>query len=176
MPLPIAHGLVGASVVALWRPKGLLGRDWRKMLIGAALAISPDLDFFLPWGLHLRGWHRGFTHSISLALAATGLMIAVLGISHLRDALAYGTALLSHGLLDFLTTQKGGGVELLWPFSNERLKLGWIGFSEFPFGFHVVEVIKASLIEILVFAPVLVALLLLREYVFTSFRPTRNAI
>ena len=165
MPLPIAHGLVGASVVALGHSESSPRHNWKMLLCGAALAISPDFDFFLNWGLHLgRGWHRSFTHSIMFALLLTCLLIAAMGWPHLRDALLYGAAFLSHGLLDFATTKRSGGVELFWPFSADRLKLGVIGLSEFPRGFHLLDMLKASLLELAIFTPLFLAVLLFRRY------------
>ena len=162
MPLPISHGLVGASAVALWRLHGSLSSDWHKLLLGAFLAISPDFDLFLDWGFHIRGLHRGFTHSILMAVIVSSLVLSILGWSQIKNALAYGTAFLTHGLLDFSTTKIGGGVQLLWPFIDDRFKLGLIGFSEFPYGFPLREIIKSSLIELLIFAPMLLIVLLLR--------------
>ena len=165
MPLPIAHSLVGAGVAALSRPQNSLKRDWRVLLLAAFLAVTPDFDFFLIWaGISGHEAHRGPTHSILFALAVTLLLAISAGFSYLRSVLACGAALLSHGILDFLTTRQGRGVELLWPFSDERLKLGVIGFSEFPHGFHLLEIVKSSLIELIVFAPLLLAMLLIREY------------
>ena len=176
MPLPVAHGLVGASVVALWRARGSPSHDWPSLFKGAGLAVSPDLDFILVWVFHLSGsWHRGFTHSILMALIVTSLMLAALGRTQTRVAFAFGSAFLSHGLLDFLTTKRGGGVELLWPFSAERFKLGLISFSDFPAGFHVAEMLKWSGLECLVFTPVFVCVLLLRSYVLSSFRSAHDA-
>jgi membrane-bound metal-dependent hydrolase YbcI (DUF457 family) len=177
MPLPIAHSLVGASVVAFSRPRGSLKSDWPLLLFGAFLAISPDFDFLLIWSLHLRrGLHRGPTHSIFIALIVTGLMLIGTGFSHIRSVLACGAAFLSHGLLDFLTTKWGGGVKLLWPFSDERLKLGLVGFSEFPQGFNLMELVKSSLIELMAFAPILLAVLLMRGYLLqhSAMRETQS--
>lgn len=165
MPLPISHSLVGASVAALVRPQTSIRQDWLVLLSAAFLAVAPDFDFFLVWGLHLsRGLHRGPTHSIFLALIVTSLLLIGTGFSRIKSVLACGVAFMSHGILDFATTKIGGGVELLWPFSDERLKLGVVGFSEFPHGFNLVEVIKSGLIELVAFAPILLIVLLLREY------------
>ncbi len=175
MPLPIAHGLVGASIVAICRPQSSFTRDWKLLLFGAVLAISPDFDFFLVWGLHSgRGLHRGFTHSIPFALVVTFFLLAISGLPHIKAALVCGAAFLSHGLLDFATTKRGGGVELLFPFSTERLKLGVIGISEFPHGFQLLEIIKASVIEIIVFTPVLLVILLVREYAASGFNSVKD--
>lgn len=168
MPLPIAHGLVGASAAALWRPRERLAADWYKLALAAFLAVSPDFDFLLVWGWHMRGVHRGFTHSILMAVLVTLLMLGALGLSQMKAALAYGSAFLSHTLLDFSTTKIGGGVKLFWPFLDDRFKLGLIGFSDFPKGFSLSSAARACLLELLVFAPVLLLILLLRAYVFRA--------
>ena len=84
--------------------------------------------------------------------------------------MACGAALRSHGILDYLCTKDGGGVGLLWPFSDERLKLGVIGVSEFPHGINLVELAKASLIELIIFAPILLAALMMRNYLAQASR------
>ncbi|MDT4954432.1 MAG: inner membrane protein [Acidobacteriota bacterium] len=165
MPLPIAHSLIGASVVTLCRPRSPLKDDWRLFLFGAFLAVIPDFDFFLIWGLHLsREWHRGVSHSIFFALMLTGATLLVAGLSRTGIVLACGAAFLSHGILDFLSTRQGMGVELLWPFSDDRLKLGVVGISEFSHGINLIELVKASLIELIIFAPILLGALLVRKY------------
>jgi membrane-bound metal-dependent hydrolase YbcI (DUF457 family) len=80
MPLPVAHGLVGATVVMLVHAPAPVRRGW-PLLIGAALAVCPDLDYLV-------GSHRTYTHS-------------------LVSGLACGLALTSHGLLDFAATEHG---------------------------------------------------------------------
>ena len=56
VPLPVAHGLVGASVVAALRPSNQPGR-WRWLALGAFLGIAPDFDFALNWlRLSRGGW------------------------------------------------------------------------------------------------------------------------
>ena len=175
MPLPIAHGCVGAGIVALSRPKSSLGMDWHMLLFGAVLAIIPDLDFMLIWVFHLsNGWHRSFTHSILMGFIVTALLIGLLGTARIREAVAYGAAYLSHGILDFLTAKHGGGVELFWPFVHERFKLGLISFSELMHGITLSEMFKASLIELTIFAPMLLALLLVREFVLSGLRSSQG--
>ncbi|MDQ3818385.1 MAG: metal-dependent hydrolase, partial [Acidobacteriota bacterium] len=169
-PLPVAHGAVGAGLVALVRARSSVRHDWKMLAVGALLAISPDLDFFFLWVLHLRGWHRGFTHSVTMAVVVTALLFALLGRRRARDAVAYGLALLSHGLLDFATTKNTGGVELLWPFSSARFRLGLIDFLELPNGYNLSDIIKYSLVELVVFVPFLLLVLLLREYMFPKIR------
>lgn len=166
MPLPVSHGFVGASVAALLLSPGSSRQNWLMLLLCALLANIPDLDFLLAWGLHLGAeWHRDFTHSFFFALTAAFLMFAAAGFSRTRIFIACGAALLSHGVLDFLTTKDGGGVELLFPFSNERFKLGVIGVSEFEQGFYFTEVVKAGLTELIIFAPLFLFVLWIRGYI-----------
>jgi inner membrane protein len=163
MPLPIAHALVGASLAAAihTRPRSLRYRV--ALISGALLANAPDLDFFLVFTLHSGAWHRGFTHSLVFAGLVCLLFVLTLGRRHLRDALAYGLAFASHGILDFLTTKAGGGVELLWPFSAERLLLGRAGLSELPSRLPPLSILKWLAVEFAIFAPVLLAVLFWRR-------------
>jgi hypothetical protein len=164
------------SARASSRPRSLASSSkntgW-SLLFGAFLAISPDFDFILVWIFHMRGWHRAFTHSIIFAVAAGCLMLALFGAARIREATAYTLALLSHGLLDFATTKAGGGVELLWPFSSERFKLGLIGLSEFGLKPQtrlesLIEILKGCAFELLIFAPLFLAVLLLRHRLSAS--------
>jgi inner membrane protein len=163
MPLPIAHACVGAGVVAAVRPRGESARDLLlPMFVGAVLANCPDLDFAIARVTHDHGWHRGPTHSLLFAAVAGLVILASMGASRLRQAVGYGLALMSHGLLDFATTKVGGGVELLWPFTDERFRLGVVGVSEIVNGFRLAEMLKDSLIEALIFIPLLLAVLFLK--------------
>ena len=159
MPLPIAHALVGASLAAAIHTRPRSQRYRVALISGAILANAPDLDFFLVFTLHSRAWHRGFTHSLAFAGFVCLLFVLTLGQRHLRDALAYGVAFASHGVLDFLTTKAGGGVELFWPFSAERLGLRWVGLSELPSRLPPLSILKWLLVEFVIFAPVLLAVL-----------------
>ena len=175
MPLPIAHGLLGAAVVAAIYPTPAAERGWTPLLWGAVLANCPDLDFLLLWGLQWRGVHRGFTHSIAFSVVAGCAIWWRLGRARGRAALAYGSALLSHTLVDYATSERGGGVILLWPVSWERYKLGALSFSEYPHGFSAAEVLVWGLIEAGLFLTVLLAVLAWRGW-FSAARSGRGAI
>lgn len=163
MPLPIAHACVGAGVVAAVRQRDESARDLLlPMLLGAVLANCPDLDFAVARVTHDHSWHRGPTHSLLFAAVAGLVILASMGASRLRQAVGYGLALMSHGLLDFATTKVGGGVELLWPFTDERFRLGIVGVSEIVNGFRLAEMLKDGLIEALIFVPLLLAVLFLK--------------
>ncbi|MCA1616603.1 MAG: metal-dependent hydrolase [Acidobacteria bacterium] len=162
MPLPVAHGLVGAAVVAALHPRP--GRLRRLPLVaGALLANCADLDFALVFLLHSKDWHRSFTHSLFFALALTAAAAAVAGRSRLREVVAYGAAFASHCLLDYATTKAGGGLELLWPLSDARLGLRLWGLSEMPSRMPPGGVLKSLLLEAALFAPLLFAALYARK-------------
>jgi membrane-bound metal-dependent hydrolase YbcI (DUF457 family) len=163
VPLPIAHACVGAAAVAAIAPYDSPKHWWASLGIGALLAVSPDLDFLLVFGLGMGGLHRTFTHSLFFGCVVGLVIVAVLGFSRLRLAIALTAAFISHSLLDYATTKFGGGVELLWPFSTEPLRLGIVSFSELAH-FQIGEMLKWSAVEALVFVPILSVLLLARIY------------
>jgi membrane-bound metal-dependent hydrolase YbcI (DUF457 family) len=163
MPLPIAHGLTGAAFVAALHPNPASRRFRAALFAGTLLANAADSDFVLVWVFHSRAWHRAFTHSLFFALLVGLMFVATLGRARLREALAYGLAYMSHGLVDWFTTTVGGGVELLWPVSSERLKLGLWGLSEVPSRMPPSEILKSLLIELAIFAPMLAVVLFVRR-------------
>ena len=163
MPLPVAHGLLGASVVAAGDSQSTK-RYFMPLLAGAFLANVADLDFILVFIFHSKTWHRGFSHSLLFGLIVCLVLVLSLGERHLREACAYGLAFTSHGILDYLTTKSGGGVELLWPFSSERFVLGWVGLSEMPSKLTDLEIIKTLAVELICFAPLLILVLGLKRW------------
>ena len=175
MPLPVAHGLLGAGLVAALHARPASGRRAVPLLVGALLANAADLDFVLVLALGSRAWHRGFTHSLAFALVVTLMLALSLGARRLRDALTYGLAFASHGVLDFLTAKEGGGVELFWPFAGERLRLGWWGLSEVPSRLPPAGVLRALALEVALFAPPLLAVLLLRKAAAKRARQSAGA-
>lgn len=170
MPLPVAHGLIGASIVATALPDFKPARDWKLMALGAALSIAPDLDFFLR-----TPWHRGFTHSLISAALVGAVCFAAAGRAHLRTALGLGAAILSHGLLDFASTKAMPGVELLWPVTERRFGLGVIDYYDVtglnPVTFMTENVLgdmlRASAIELLIFLPLLLFVLAIKWIIHT---------
>ena len=163
MPLPVSHGLLGASIVAaVSRTRG--ERRLAPLVAGALLANAADLDFALAFAFHSRAWHRGFSHSIAFSLVVCLVLVLSLGRRRLREAIACGMAYASHGILDYLTTKEGGGVELLWPFSSERLAFGRVGLSELPSRMPAVEVVKSLVLEFALFAPLLALTIGLRKF------------
>ena len=176
MPLPVAHGLLGAVAVILISPRISLRRDWLMLLFGAFLAVSPDFDFFFVWILDWgEEWHRGFSHSIFTALLFTFLMFFITKVARFKAALACGAALLSHGLLDFTTTKLDKGVKLLSPVLDERFKLGLVDYLRATQHYSVMDYVKASLIELLVLAPIFLVILWIGGYLsHNDFRARRT--
>ena len=164
MPLPVAHSLVGAGVVAAVLPRR--PQYWVPLAAGAVLANAADLDFVLVVLFRSRAWHRGFTHSLAFALAVLLCLLIAFGRARAREAAAFGLAYASHALLDFATTRVGGGLELFWPFSADRLGLRWWGLSELPSRLPAAEILKSLSLEFVLFAPPLLFLILLRRGVF----------
>ena len=137
----ITHAAFGAAVGAMAnRPLGLHGRKAVGLVVLlAACGVAPDLDVVtFRWVSydHFVG-HRGFLHSpffYGVVATAAGMFWARLGesITELRGdrrhAIVFGlavfSALLSHSLLDALTTG-GEGVMLLFPFDAGRHFFPW---------------------------------------------------
>jgi len=174
MPLPIAHGLLGATIVAAVHTQPSK-HYYAPLLFGALLAIAADSDFLLVFVFHSRSWHRGFSHSLVTGLFVLFLFVWRFGKQRLADAIAFGLAFASHGFLDYLTTKEGGGVELFWPFSREGLRLGWWGLSEIPSILSRVEVLRALLVEVLLFAPMLLLVVLLRKLIIKDVNSIAKA-
>jgi membrane-bound metal-dependent hydrolase YbcI (DUF457 family) len=174
MALPIAHGLIGASVViALWQ-NDRSEYIWKPIILGTLVAILPDLDFILTWFLHLSSdWHRSFSHSIVFAYLVGWGASRLLGRRDLRSVLIIGTAGATHGILDALTSTREGA-ELLWPFFSERFAFE---IFEYPnvldvrFSFQddlllisgLLRMIEFCFGEALIFAPVLLLSILYRR-------------
>ncbi|MFN7621892.1 MAG: DUF480 domain-containing protein, partial [Acidobacteriota bacterium] len=104
MPLPVAHSLIGASLVTLAMRRLDWRLDWGPILTGAILGALPDLDLILSWGLGLGlHYHGSYTHSALFALSAGAAAALLRGEEHPRAVSGYVGAVLSHGLLDALT-------------------------------------------------------------------------
>jgi membrane-bound metal-dependent hydrolase YbcI (DUF457 family) len=163
MPLPIAHGLLGATLSVPFLPQS--SRNYfRPLLIGAAVANAADFDFLLVFLLGSKAWHRGFSHSIVFALGLGLALLLVSGCRNISQVTAYTVAFMSHGLLDFVTAKIGGGVELFWPWSSQRYKLGLFGLSEVPSQLPATGIVKALVLELVIFVwPLIFAILFFRR-------------
>jgi membrane-bound metal-dependent hydrolase YbcI (DUF457 family) len=133
MPFPIAHGFIGAAIVTAGAPSTFktFRQEWKRIALGAFLAISPDLDYICIWLFGFeKNFHRGFSHSISLPVIIGGLYYLLMSSGNrFRWALVYALAMASHGLLDTLVSVKGG-VELLWPVLSHRFTSGLFEYPD----------------------------------------------
>lgn len=131
VPLAIAWGLGNKAVL-----KPLLAA-------GVVASIVPDLDVLafrlgIPYAAEFG--HRGFSHSLLLALIVAFIgasMAGTLRSTFQRTFWFLFIAMASHGLLDAFTNG-GLGVAFLWPFSGERffapihpVEVAPLGFARF---------------------------------------------
>ena len=167
MPLPLAHALVGATAAAALSPASR-SPQWKLLLIGAFLAVFPDFDYALNLlRISGGGWHHGFTHSIAFALLLGLVTVVILREWNVRSFILFSAAAVSHTLLDYLITESYG-VALWWPFTDHRYKLRlpnpidytWSDASIWEAG---VGVLKITLVELLIFAPILLLVILIRR-------------
>jgi membrane-bound metal-dependent hydrolase YbcI (DUF457 family) len=84
-----------------------------------------------------------------------------------RSFLVFGGAYVSHTLLDFMLTESRG-VALWWPFTNYRYKLRLPNpidytYSDDSFSQAAIDLLKISLVELLIFGPILLAVILVRN-------------
>ena len=178
MPLPVAHGLIGASVVAALLPSSR-SRIAKPLLIGAFLGISPDFDYALNWlRISGGGWHHGFTHSIPFALVLGLVMIVLSRDWKARSFIVFSSAYASHTLLDYLITESQG-VALWWPFTDHRYKLRLpnpinYSLSDASLWETTMDIIKLGLTELLIFCPVLLGVVLIRRTVAMRTRTVQS--
>ena len=134
-------------------------------MIAAFLGIFPDFDYALNW---LRvsggGWHHGFTHSFVFAFLL-GLATAMLsGARNTRNVVVFSAAAASHTFLDFVMTESRG-VALWWPFTDRRYKLRMPNPIDYDWSSASLwaDVIRISFVELIIFAPILLLVLFLRQ-------------
>ena len=172
MPLPVAHSLVAASVLAASRSQFSLSRDGRALLVAALIGIAPDFDLFLSWvlGYSLK-LHGSFTHSILFAIALGALGAWLARQVGWRGWIVFSLAALSHGLLDAALKKEFGGAQLLWPFSQHRYTLGVVSYFKYypspghdPWGPLLLRAAEISLYELLIFGPLFLAIVLWQKW------------
>ena len=132
MASPIAHSFAGfwTSLVLRRRAKTRLTGHWREYLprVGVLilLANAPDLDLFITPGFPGSALHRGFTHSLAVAILISLALSCAWRIApgFWRSTILYFTAYSSHLLIDFFTgtkigwTNTGFGMPLFWPWGK----------------------------------------------------------
>jgi len=133
MASPIAHSFAGFWTFLCQRghSKTQLAAHWRQYLprlgVLILLANAPDLDLFLPPGFPNNALHRGFTHSLTVAILVSLALSCIWRIApgFWRSAILYFTAYGSHLLIDLVTgtklgwTHTGFGIQLFWPWPQK---------------------------------------------------------
>lgn len=126
---PITHASLGAVVGGLVLGSRL-GR--KAVLLGAAVALLPDLDTFVAYGDELSDfiYHRGFTHSVLFHLVFASAIAALLARLPRTREIGFGRwwlflflVLATHAVNDLLTTY---GTQILWPLPVGPLSTGSI--------------------------------------------------
>lgn len=129
----ITQGVLGAAAAqAVLKRRLPQGAAW----IGAIGGLIPDLDVFIySFSDPTVGWtyHRHFTHSL-IFIPIGGLLAALpfLWLKRFKDdraavILAAIIGYATHAPLDLFTSY---GTQLLWPFSNHRFALDWVGIVD----------------------------------------------
>ena len=136
MPTILSHPAVA---VALRVPRRLAAAS-------VILTILPDIDvlgfrFGIPYGSTFG--HRGFTHSIAFAAAASALATLAIRGDRRAFALLFACAA-SHGLLDAMT-DGGRGVAFFSPLSNQRYFFPWRPIRVSPIGAIDASVLMSEL-------------------------------
>src|SRR6266571_6879360 len=133
MASPIAHSFAGFWTFLCLRAhfKTQLAAHWQQYLprlgVLILLANAPDLDLFITPGFPGNALHRGFTHSLTVAILISLALSCAWRIApgFWRSTLLYFTAYSSHLLIDFFTgtklgwTHTGFGMPLFWPWPKE---------------------------------------------------------
>ena len=168
MSFPVAHGLLGATVVAALTPDLSLKRDRGRLLIGAVVACLPDLDYFVLVKLfHFQySWHRGPTHSVAFALALGALAALLVRGGFLRDALTFWAAAASHGFLDLFN--RCDPVEIFWPLTKARYAFQVRPYYNYPrmraepAPLELASLVKVCLLEAAAFGTLFLVVLFVR--------------
>lgn len=178
MPLPLAHSLIGASVAAAVHKRS--DAWWKLLCISGFLGVCPDFDYVLNWlRVGRGGWHHGFTHSIVFALCVGAVTALLSRWRSVRAFIAFSAATASHTLLDYLITESRG-VSLWWPFTDRRYKFRGPNpidytWSTTSLSDAALDILRISLTELIIFGPVLLMIILLRNRTSTGIATTEAA-
>lgn len=124
MPLPIAHSLISTAVYVTYKGRLPVREDLKGLALFAFVGLLPDIDFItVPFTGF--GGHRGVTHSIAFAFAATAVIYMVVRyIRQKKEPRLWSylfVAMAVHPVCDFFTYDylvERGGVMLFYPFTD----------------------------------------------------------
>ncbi len=194
MASPIAHSFAGFWTFLCLRAhfKTQLATHWRQYLprlgVLIMLANAPDLDLFITPGFPGNALHRGFTHSLTVAILISLALSCAWRIAagFWRSAILYFTAYGSHLLIDLFTgtqigwTKSGSGIPLFWPwpqnFSSPLILIFGIHHKDFAALFSLDNVWSCTY-ELLTFGAITVIAFVLwkRKLKSRTNRPTSEA-
>jgi membrane-bound metal-dependent hydrolase YbcI (DUF457 family) len=158
MSFPIAHGLLGATILLLANPQRSDKFNWKIAAIGAFLGILPDFDYLLNWiRIFGSGWHHGFSHSFVFALIIGIITAWLVKDFSFRMILAFSLAVASHAMLDFFITESRG-VALFSPFTDYRFKMELPNPIEYEWASEslsgkAVNILRICAVELMIFLP-----------------------
>lgn len=131
----------------------------RRLVATSICAVAPDLDLALRWLGVPRGntmiAHRGASHALVLGPMLAVALMAV-GAKR-RDAVCYGVALSTHGVIDLLSNSDRG-TAVAWPFSHARFALPGGPVPAAPLGVRELTsamAVRAFVTELVLFSPVI---------------------
>lgn len=166
------HALVGIGLGKILTYRRARPLFW---VLAAFLPIVPDFDAFSTSAYGTLWGHRGFTHSLSFALAIS-LLAAGLACRYLRMRFwpllgLFFLITASHGILDALT-DGGFGIPFFWPFYNGRFgPCGPIHVADIGFEFPDPRVSRSIRTELLyVWLPTVVLVAIVSAY--RRWKPT----
>jgi inner membrane protein len=168
------HAVVGMGLAAILFPRPR-PRPWLFWTLVVFLPIIPDFDA-LSWANYGTSWgHRGFTHSLSFALAL-GLIVAGVACRYLQVSFwilggVFFVLTASHGFLDAFT-RGGAGIPFFWPFLEQRFG-GWGPVPVSDVGFElpnplVSKAVRGELLWVWVPIMVLVGLAIVSRRIWVS--------
>jgi inner membrane protein len=159
----IGHVAIGlATARRLGTPRVSLKALLPAMAFWSALALLPDADV-IGFSLGVRygdEWgHRGATHSLAFGVLVgllVGLCAPLVKAPRLRTTLFAAAVVVSHPLLDVLTTG-GRGCALLWPFDLTRYfaPLRIIPVAPIGAAFFSARGLAVAMVEVILFLPFL---------------------
>jgi len=185
MASPIAHSFAGfwTFLVLVRQCRIRIVEQWRQYLpqfvVLVLLACLPDVDFLMELGFRATELHRGFTHSLPVAILISLAFSCAWRIApgFWRSAILYFTAYGSHLLIDLCTgtqigwTKSGSGVPLLWPwpknFSSPLILIPGVRHQSFSALFSIDNVWSCTY-ELLTFGAITVVALILWTHILKS--------
>ena len=158
----LGHVAIGMAAARIVPPHPLAGRPWLKAAVFWSLvSMLPDADVIgFSFGVRYEDeWgHRGATHSFVFSLIVgtlMGLAAPRFNLPALRTGIIASLVLISHALLDTMTTG-GLGCALFWPFDLTRYFAPWRPIPVAPIGLTFISPygMMVASIELLLFAPI----------------------